>query len=250
MEFLSDFKYVNNEAIKKTLESIKKNYLIIFTGVIYSIISIVVSSVMNMIFRGPTSIITGFVTYFIQAAILSNYLYLLFNIINYNRFNLNDFKNGFSAFIWKVYGVMFILYLGQLLLSLLGNILGPAASFLNMIIMYLALIIFNALPETIYLKSYTPSETVLYSMEFIKENWLNWFLPNIILMGLIFFITGEIMLGFFNTGVSFGFNFSVRFLITYFVGQLIFSFMMIYRGYLYKILSTSTRRKRMFMNKF
>lgn len=250
MEFLNDFKYVNNQAIKKTFESIKNNYLIIFTGVVYSIINIVVVSIMSMLFRGPASIITGFVTYFIQAAILSNYLYLLFNIINYKRFNFNDFKNGFTAFLWKVYGVMFILYLGELLLSLLGNLLGPAAYMLNMLIMFLALLVFNALPETIYLKSYSPSETIMYSMDFIKENWLNWFLPNIIFIGLIFIITGDIMIGFFNTNISFGFNFSTRFLITYFVGQLIFSFMMIYRGFLYKILSTSTRRKRMFMNKF
>lgn len=250
MDYLKDFQYVNKHAISKTFESLKKNYLIVFTGIVYTIISLVVGNLVGMLFSGPLSIISGFISYFIQSAIISNYLYLLFNVINYNRFNFNDFKQGFSYFLWKVYGVLFILYLAELLLSLFGNVFGSAAVLLNMVILLLGLVVFNALPETIYLKSYSPSETVLYAMNFMKENWLNWIIPNIVFMGLIFFITGNIPTGLFNTGISFGLNLSPVLLIKYLVGQIIFSFMMIYRGHLYKLLSTSTRRKRMFMNKF
>lgn len=250
MDYLKDFQLVNKSVISKTFGSLKKNYLIIFTGIVYTIISLVIGSVVGILFSGPLSIISGFISYFIQSSIISNYLYLLFNIINYNKFNLNDFKQGFSYFLWKVYGVFFILYLAQLLLSLLGNILGSAAVLLNTVILLLAAIVFNALPETIYLKSYSPSETVLNALDFMKENWLNWIIPNLIFIGLLFYITGSFISGLFNTGINLGFSFSPIVILKYLVGQLIFSFMMIYRGHLYKMLSTSTRRKRMFMNKF
>lgn len=249
MDLLKDFKYVSQHSLKKTIESLKKNFLIIFTGLIYGIITIGVGVVVSFIFQGPLRIISGFITYFIQSAIISNYLYLLFNIINYNRFSINDFKQGFTAFLWKVYGVFFIIYIGRLLLSTLG-ILGSGALFLNMIISFLALIVLNALPESIYLKSYAPLDTLMYALEFIKENWLNWLIPNLIFIGLIYIVTGNILTGLISTSIGFRLTLSLRSIILYISGQVMFSFMMIYRGHLFKLLSTSTRRKRMFMNKF
>lgn len=247
---MKDFMYVNKHSITKTISSISKNWMIVFTGLVYSIISIIVFSIVGMLFRGPLSIISGFITYFIQSAIISNYLYLLFNIINYDRFNLSDFKQGFMYFIWKVYGVFFILYLGQLLLSLASNLLGSTAYLVNIAVGILLFVILNPLPETIYIKNYSPSETILFCLDFIKENWLNWLVPNILLTGLIYIVTGNLLTGLVNTSIGFNYGFSSIAIIKYFVGQLIFSFMMVYRGHLFKLLSTSTRRKRMFMNKF
>jgi len=211
--------------------------------------SIAVSYITGMIFSGPLSILSGFITYFIQSAIISNYLYLLFNVINYDRLRLNDFKQGFMYFLWKVYGVLFIFYLARLLLSLVADVLGTGAYILNIIIGIIALVVFNPLPEAIYLKNYTPTDTVINTIEFTKENWFNWLFPNAILIIILYFITGNLLTGLFNTSVSF-MGFSFKMILQYLVGQIIFSFMMIYRGHLYKLLSSSTRRKRMFMNKF
>ncbi len=249
MDLMKDFKYVTDHSIKKTAESLKKNFLIVFTGVVYGIMTLVAGLLLSTLFRGPLSIISGFITYFIQSAIISNYLYLLYNIINYNRFNLNDFKEGFTAFLWKIYGVFFIIYIGRLLLSTLG-ILGSAAALLNSVILLIGLIVFNALPESIYLKSYSPSDTLVYALEFMKENWFNWIIPNLIFLGIIYLTTGRVLTGIVNTSIGFTFGLSPRDIILYLIGQVVFSFMMIYRGHLYKILSTSTRRKRMFLNKF
>lgn len=250
MNYIQDFIYVNKQTIEKSVQGISKNWAIIFTGLFYSTMSILVNTLMGFIFAGPFGIIGGFISYFVQSAIISNYLYLLYNIINYNRFNLNDFKQGFMYFIWKIYGVLFIIYLAQILLSMLSNILGTGAYILNLLIGLIALVVLNALPETIYLKSYSPTETLMYAFEFMKENWFNWLLPNILFIGLLYFLTGNLLIDLFNTGISFSMNLSARTIFVYLAGQLIFSFMMIYRGNLYKLLSTSTRRKRMFMNKF
>jgi len=90
----------------------------------------------------------------------------------------------------------------------------------------------------------------MYSIDFIKDNWFNWLLPNILFYGLLYYLTGNIITDLFATHLSFGFNFGIPSIIKYLLGQGLFSFIMIYRGHLFKLLSTSTRRKRMFMNKF
>ena len=37
----------------------------------------------------------------VGASLISNYLYLLFNIINHDRITIQDFKDGFKAFCGK-----------------------------------------------------------------------------------------------------------------------------------------------------
>lgn len=250
MDVIKDFIYVNKHSFKKASVSLSKNYLIILTGIAYSLISLLAFNILGIAFAGPLSIIRGFILYFIQSTIISNYLYLLFNIVNYNRFTLNDFKQGFMYFIWKVYGVLFIIYVAQLLLSALNSFFGPNASLINFIIQIGILVLLNPLPETIYLKGYMPQDTLLYTFDFMKENWLNWVVPNIIFYLIIYFISGQLITDLFATGISFRFNYSPVYILRYLLAQTIFSFMMIYRGYLYRLLSTSTMRKRMFMNRY
>ena len=219
-------------------------------GIVYSVISMLASYLISLAMLGPFSILSGILLYLLKSTLISNYLYLLFNVINYNRFNLNDIKQGFSYFISKIYGVLFILYLGSILLNLLNNMLGSNASSVNTILQILILVLLNPLPETIYQKGYTAPNTFVYTFDFIKENWFNWIIPIGIFTILIYLVSGQMLTGLFNINIDFTFNFSIVYLLRYLIGQTIFTFMMIYRGYLYKLLSTSTIRKRMFMNRF
>jgi len=249
MEYIRDLMYVNKEAISKTTKGLKDNLLFLAVGIIFYAIELVSGYLMALLLSGPTAIIGGFLNAFVRSAIYSSYLYVLFNIIVYRRLNINDIKRGFSYFLWKVYGVFFIIYLAQMVLSLLGNIFGSAASILNLLIMLGAFILFNALPEAIYLRNYSSIETLSYAMEFIKENWFNWFVPNIIFVALLFVLQGNGISNFFSVSIS---NLSIEALkntIPIFIGRIMFSVFMLYRGFLFNILSSSTRRKRMFMNR-
>ncbi|MBC8591258.1 hypothetical protein [Wansuia hejianensis] len=250
MDLLKDLIYVNKTAGTKTIKSLTKNWLIIFTGIVYTILNLVVFSIINRLFVGPLFILSGMVVAIITSSLISNYLYLLFNIINYDRITLQDFKDGFGAFLWKIYGVLFIAYIGSLLLSIISPILGDMIIVLNFIIYISILVLLNPLPETIYIKSYSPWESISYAVEFMQENWLNWLIPNLGFNILLYLLTGDLLTDVFNTHLFFNALLNPRAIILYLLGQIIFSFMMIYRGHLYKILSTSTRRKRMFMNKF
>ncbi len=249
-DILKDIIYVNKTSLNRTIKSFSKNWIIIFTGIIYTILNIAIFSLVNIFLTGFLSILSGIVIAIITAAFISNYLYLLFNIINYDRVNIQIFKDGFKYFLWKIYGVLFIAYLGSYLLAILSNVLGGLAFIINIVIYLGILILLNPLPETIYLKSYSSWESVQSAFEFMRENWINWLLPNFILLGALYLITGNVLTNLFTTHLSFNMIFNLTNIVLYILGQVIFSFTMIYRGHLYKMLSGSTRRKRMFMNKY
>lgn len=247
---MKDLIYLNKSSFNKTVKSLRKNWMIIFTGIIYTFLNIAIFSLVNIFLTGILSILSGIVVAIITSAFISNYLYLLFNVINYDRLSVQTFKDGFKYFLWKIYGVLFIAYLGSYLLGIVSNILGNLSFIINIVIYAVILILLNPLPETIYLKSYSSWESVQSTFEFMQENWLNWLLPNIVFHGVLYFITGNILTNIFTTHLSFNMIFGIRNIVLYVLGQGLFSFIMIYRGHLYKLLSGSTRRKRMFMNKY
>lgn len=232
------------------MASFRKHWIIIFTGFIYTSLSFIIYNILGLILRGPMAVFSGILVALITSSLISNYLYLLFNIINYDRLNFQHFKDGFTYFLWKIYGVFFIGFIGNYLLSFLFRIIGTRAFALNLIVNLIIIILLNPLPEVLYIKSYSPWDSILDAIKFMEENWINWLVANIIFYALIFVVTGNIMSGLFNTHTSFSMIFNLKGIILYLLGQLIFSFMMIYRGHLYKILNGSTRRKRMYMRKF
>ncbi|MDR7870379.1 MAG: hypothetical protein RIN55_05940 [Tissierellaceae bacterium] len=250
MDIVKDILYVNKQAGVKTLESFKNNWIIIFTGFVYTVLNILIYGILGSLLSGPLYILSGIIAAIISAAMVSNYLYLLFNIINYNRITLQDFKNGFGYFLRKIYVVIFIGYIATRLLSLVSSVMGNISAILIPLLYLSALIVLNPLPETIYLKYHNPWESIVETADFMKENWLNWGIPNIIFLLLLYIVTGNGLFNLFNTHISYNFIFNIRSIVVYIIGQIIFSVMMIYRGHLYKLLSGSTRRKRMFMNKF
>lgn len=249
MNFLEDMIDINKGVLDKTMKSFIKNWIIIFTGIVYTIINLLAFNLLGLIFAGPLSILSGIAFALLRSSIASNYLYLLFNIVNYNRLTTNNFKEGFTYYIRKMYGIFFVAYIGRLLLTTITPLLGGIGNYLNISVYLLMAIALNALPETVYSKSYDSWESILYALEFLKENWLNWLVPNALFYAAIYLISGNLLLNVFNTHLEFNFSTAPLYIVIYAIAQTVFSFMMIYRGHLYKILSTSTRRKRMFMKK-
>ena len=240
---INDFILVNKEVLIKTKNTIKNNYQILFMGFIYSLIGMASFFLLGILLSGPIGIFGGIITVIVESAIISSYLFVLENVLTYGRFRIRDIKNGFAYYLWKIYGVIFLFFIVNLVLGLLSNIIGSGVGFLQVLILIGGAIFLNPLPETIYTKSLDTWESVSYSIEFIKENWFNWLLPN-----LIFFIVLTTL-----SFKSFGFNvflFTLRGgLLTYVITAILISVIMIYRGHLYKILMDSTARKRQFMRK-
>lgn len=245
---VEDMILVNKLTIKRTLDSFKKNWVLVFTGLAYTLLNMLLFLVLSYIFQGVLYVMAGFVAAIVGASLISNYLYLLFNIVEYNKITIQDFKDGFKVLIWKVYGVFFIAYMAQFLLSMVIGPIGGSGVDIGSMLSLLVLIALNPLPETIYQKHYSPFESISYAFEFMKDNWINWLLPNILFHFLLYLVTNQLLTNIFATHLNFRLDFSPRGVLLYFAGQLLFSFIMIYRGHLFKILSTSNRRKRIYMN--
>ncbi|SET50645.1 hypothetical protein SAMN05660297_02624 [Natronincola peptidivorans] len=245
MEIIKDIFYTNRKVTKNAIESLYKNWIIIFTGLFYSIAIIILSMLLPHFW-----ILAGLVHIIFSSALVSNYLYLISCIIRKNKFGLQDFKDGFTVYLRKVWGVMFIAWVASLIFN---TFLTPffRGMAIGLIINVVVLIVLNAIPEVIYQKHYNPWETITYTVEFVKDNWIEWFAPNLILLGVLYFLTGSLLTGiyFFLQSLRIIFQSPIG-LILFILGQVWLSFTMIYRGYLFEILSTSNRRKRLFMREF
>lgn len=249
MSVFEDIILVQKNTMKKSIKSFKTSWPIIFTAIVYMLINILAVNLISILLRGVLSVVAGLIFAILSSSLISNYLYLLNNAITYNRITFQNFKEGFAQYLWKVYGIFFIAWIARYALSIVTDLVGVAGITLSNLLSLLVLVLLNPLPETIYQKYYSSAESIKYSFDFIKENWLNWFVPNIILFAIIYVITGRLVLNMFTTYLAFDFSLDILSIVRYLVGQSLFSFTMIYRGHLFNLLSTSTRRKRMYMNR-
>lgn len=231
-----------------------KNWAIIFTGLFYSTVTIILMTTLHSMW-----LLGGLIWIIVSSALISNYLYLLNTILTRGYFNFQDFKDGFTPYLRKVWSITFLFYVASLIVDFVSPMLmvfvGPVA--LSLIITVLSFVFFNPIPEATYQKHYGPWDTITYTVEFIRDNWIEWFAPNIILLLIIYFLAGRyfnvygIMRNMFNYFISFSNMFiSLKGLIIYLLGQVWFSYFMLYRAYLFETLSSSSRRKRLFMREF
>lgn len=232
-----DILCMNKEISKSSFSKIMKNWPIMFIGTGYGIVVMLLSTLLMNVFRGPLSIVSGFLMAFIMASIYSHYLYLLHQIIKTGRINSYDFRDGFRAYLQKIYGIFFLMWIASFLLNAVRM---PA---LTIIVYYGAVLVFNALPESIYLKHYDSMDTVRYSLDFIKENWVEWYVPNAVFLVAMLFLNIKMIVNPYALLLARDLNQILLFVL----GQLLFNYIMIYRGLLFELLSTSTRRKREFM---
>ncbi len=253
MDILKDLLLVNKSTLRKASKLFLSNWAIVFTGFAYTILNVILMIVINVLFSIPIlGFFSGIISFIATSAMISNFLYLLNQIIRYGRITFQDFKDGFTVYLWKVYGVLFI---GWAASFLYGRIIEPVifsmnlslAGTLSFIIGLLVLILMNALPESIYQKHYSAWETVTYAFNFVKENWIEWFVPNVIMLGVFYLVTGNVIRDVLAISSGYFYSFSIKGIILYIIGQLLFTFIMIYRGILFDTLSTSTRRKRAYM---
>ena len=132
-------------------------------------------------------ILGGFVMAFLTAACASSFLYLVEMMVRTGRVSWGDFRRSFGVYLWDVVGVSFILWV-------VFAIATPALRTVPQgpgIILALDLVIFvlfNAVPELIYLGHSSSLELLAESYAFISENWIEWFPPNIAAAGLLYLV--------------------------------------------------------------
>lgn len=236
MDILNDFIQIQKDALKNTF---KNPRYIVLCAVILAIGIIATNIITNILFGvlKLNGYISGLLVYIFKVCIIGFLMSILYTAVKDTN-NTVVFQNyDFKQFALKIIQVGFVIYIAQLILR-------PIAANFYSIITILAMIVLNALPETLYLEEYDGYNSIIKSVEFLKDNVLNWGLPNLIILILIYI---------YSNGVSMlnGLNFSeLKSIAESVLVILIMGIYLVYRGMVFEILNGSSRRKREFMRNF
>ena len=180
-------------------------------------------------------LVGGFLMSLVWAACVSSFLYMVEMIVRTGSVSWGDFRKSFGVYLWDVVGVTFVVWIVFAVVTpALGTL--PQGPGLILGMNLVVVVLFNAVPELIYLGHHSALELLTESYRFIADNWIEWF-PATILMGVpLFFLAGAQVPG------------VLAFVATALLALWVY-FMMVARGLLFLELHGSTRRARAFRHR-
>jgi hypothetical protein len=184
----------------------------------------------------PLGFAGGFLLALARSAAFSIYTYFVAQVVAKQRVGLSDFKTSIGAYFWTWINLFFVLWIIDLLLGPMRAT--PDGQRLRQVISMMELVVLNAAPEVIYLKRTSGGlDTIQRSFVFLQECWIEWFIPNGIILGLLWLaINGTIpVLALPAPAIT----------VPVLAGALL-HVVMVFRGQLFQMLDGSTHRQRMF----
>jgi hypothetical protein len=221
-------------ALKRSWESVRKNWVVSFAPVAYGIILAIIASIV-----APLGIIGGLLFSLASQACVSSGLFLVKNLVDNNKADFNDFLNGFTVYLWEFLGIAFILWIPLRVLAM-GLATVPNGDLIYFLIKLALFILLNPVPEFIYQTRVSGLELISASYNFIVENWIEWLIPNIVL-----FAAGYILLQSIEP-LLFGLPAFVALFLYGLILGLCLTYFMTFRGFLFAQLHGTTRRSRLY----
>ena len=234
MKLLRATLWIYATALRRSWECAAKNWVVSFAPLVYGLIFSLAA-----ILVAPLGILGGLIFGVVSQACVSSGLHLIRNMVESGKAGFNDFLNGFTAYLWELIGIAFILWipmrLAAMALASVAN--GGLIYFMIQIALYILL---NPVPELIYQSRVSGIELLGASYNFIVENWLEWFVPNIILT-----VAGYSLLNLLDVMVG-GLPAFMQLLVVAFALGLCLIYFMAFRGFLFAELHGTTRRSRIY----
>lgn len=184
---------------------------------------------------GFAGIFGGLLLSVVWAACAGSFLYLVEMIVRTSRVTLADFQRSFGAYLWDVVGISFVFWV-FFTLATPALLQVPQGHLILLFVQLAALVVFNAVPELIYLGHAGSLALLSESYAFIGANWIEWFPANVV-AGAILFLVASLPVG----GVGVYIKAALFGLLIYFV--------MVMRGLLFLELHGSTHRSRAFKHR-
>ena len=224
-------------ALKRSLECVSRNWVVSFAPAVYGIALTAIAWLVT-----PLGFIGGLLLSIASQACVSSGLFLIKNMIDSNKADVNDFLNGFTVYLWELIGIAFILWIPM---RIAATALAPMpnGALIYLLLKLVLYILLNAVPELIYQSRTSGLELIGASYNFIVENWLEWLVPNLVLAAAGFYLLGLIEPLLFGLPAFlelFFYSFLVGLGLTYF---------MTFRGFLFAQLHGTTRRSRLYRYK-
>jgi hypothetical protein len=226
--------WIYRTALSRSVELLSRNWGIIFAPLAYSVLL----SIAALIFS-PFGFVGGMLLTAVAAACASSGLYLLDNILRVGKSHLDDFTKGFSVYLGEVLTIAFILWIPMTLLARVAYTT-PEGAFVVLAVRILLYVFLNPVPELIYQSRLSGLQLLSASYEFIVANWIEWFLPNVLITAV-----GYLLLQWLNEIADY-LPFFLKFFFVSAAFGLFLTFLMLYRGVLFGELSGTTRRSRLF----
>jgi hypothetical protein len=225
MNKIKDIINLAKDSLNQTIQLIKTIPILLAVPVIHFMAYF---AVVNLgIFK--LGMFSGLILTLVTAVILSSYLYVLQQAIYYKDYRLSYLYKGIKVMFLRTWFFLIIFNLVNYLIAMTS-----AASFMGAYASMIPFLLFNPMPEIIYISGYNERDMFFYNFNFLKRNYLPWYAINtLLLMGLMLLLL-------------------VGGLVVYIANMLLviyLGFAMIFRGYLFKTLHTTNSRKRQF-NRF
>jgi len=181
-------------------------------------------------------IVGGFLMSLLFAACLASLLYLVEMMVRTGRVTWEDFGRSFGVYLGDFVAVLFVLWLFSQVASLVLSQL-PEGHVVILCLVLVGLVVFNAVPELIYLGHYNLAALFARSYQFVANNWIEWFPPNLFLLATLAALW------------MYPADSTIKWVVQLAVSSLFFYFAMVVRGLLFIELDGSTRRSRIFRHK-
>lgn len=234
MEIIKATFWIYGTALTRSGELITRNWVVSFAPLAYGILLAIASFVF-----APLGLVGGVLIALASHACVSSGLFLIENILKAGKSDFSDFLKGFTIYIWELVRVSFILWIPLMVASAaLASV--PNGGLILLFIQIAIYIVLNAVPELIYQTRTTGIELLSASYEFIIENWIEWFTPNLAITA-----AGYALLRFLDLLARFFPGPLQVFVIAFGLG-LSLTYIMVFRGILFSQLHGSTRRNRVY----
>lgn len=264
MGFIKDFTAINKVVFRKTNESYAKNLLLLPATwlyiIVYSLLTIVSSLTIGRL-GDAGQMVSGLITWLLGCYMMSDYFVHIGQSIIGGKFKFSGLNTGGLVYFNQMLAVTAIPRIVAYLIAMLTGI-----GILSLLV--IPFIFTFAILEVAYQKNLDRLDIFVYGFKFFKANWKQWSIINIILLMFIFssFSLIQLVYGFLFSGFEESLYTSISNVtnvnLLYFFNLLISSigsliqivmfilplqYIIIYRGFIFKILSVSSLRKREYM---
>jgi hypothetical protein len=224
-------------ALRRAWECVAKNWVVSFAPLAYGLLLSASAAL-----AAPFGILGGLLLGLVSQACVSSGLYLIENMVRGGKADFDDFIKGFTVYIWELLRIAFILWIP---LRLLAMALAPVPNggLILSLIHLILYVILNPVPEFIYQTRASGLELITASYNFIVENWIEWFVPTVLLT-----LAGYALLTIVDALIV-GLPALAQFFVLSFILGLGLTYFMLFRGFLFAELNGTTRRSRMYKYK-
>lgn len=247
------------ESAAKALRGLRVNWLVVPASIGAYFLYNAVSGVLPSFLPGMAG---GLALGLFQAFLLSCYYSWLSSTVRNDRLGWGDLMRFDQELFFGVIGIGFLLFISDLVLSQLTA--GMDAHVVLLCAQLFIAIVLNPIPEVLYTHRFDGTHAVSHSFKFVRDNWIEWFVPFVLFMAP-FFLLGYGALGALGTltstdpllpaaaavrpwfGLALGGFGSI--ILAGIFGITVGTWFMLFRGHLFVALDTTSRRRRIFQGR-